>query len=651
MEGFKKDNSGYGENLFEGIYKTAIDAIITISENGSIESFNPAAEVLFGYKPEEVIGKNVNILMPDPYHSEHDGYLDNYKKTHIRKIIGIGREVEGKRKDGSVFPLHLAVSEAYLNDKRVFIGIGRDITTIKAVEKKLKESEERAVALIDNAVDSIVTINSKGIVLNVNPAAARQFGYSAKEMIGKNITMLMPSPFREEHDQYLENYLTTGIKKVIGIGRNATGLRKNGSEFPIYLTVSEYKVGDEVYFTGIAHDLTEVKELTTINNYKSKFLANVSHEFRTPLNSIILLTSLLQKNHHENLLKEQTEMLDSIRASSKELKDLIEDILDLSKVEAGHLEIETRPINLKSFFSDFSSSIGPLVGNKKLAFSVETDGALPRTILTDRNRLKQILKNLISNALKFTDRGFIKIRVEKLTEPAGHIKISVQDSGIGIKQEDLEKIFQAFHQIKANPEKLYKGTGLGLTISRELASRLNGIISVESEFGKGSTFSLIVPENISVRQPDEQTEKNGDQEDTQRENGQAELNTKKASIKKILVVDDDERNIFALSRVLESFGYNYLTVGNGQEALNVLKNDESINLVLMDTMMPIMDGLETTRRIREDLQMKDLPIIALTGRAMKGDREECMAAGCNDYLSKPIDIDELLSLIDRLLHQ
>jgi len=241
------------------ILDAAVDAIITIDELGLVESMNPAAERLFGYTSSEVIGQNVKILMPEPYRHEHDGYLKNYRQTGQKKIIGIGREVVGLRKDSSTFPMHLAVSELHLGHRRMFTGIARDITDLTRAIRELENSEARTRAILDAAVDAILTIDANGIVESMNPAAERLFGYPSSEVIGQNVKMLMPTPYREEHDSYLDNYLTTGHRKIIGIGREVVGLRKDSSTFPMHLAVSELQMGDKRMFTGIARDITDLR--------------------------------------------------------------------------------------------------------------------------------------------------------------------------------------------------------------------------------------------------------------------------------------------------------------------------------------------------------------------------------------------------------
>ena len=243
----------------EALLDNIVDGILTIDHMGTITHSNPACEHIFGYSPDEMLGKNVKMLMPDPYHSEHDGYLNNYHSTGIKKIIGIGREVEGLRKNGEVFALDLSVSEVTIEDQRMFTGVVRDISERKAAEVRFKNQAREYDALMENIVDGILTIDKKGTITRFNPACERIFGYSPSEMIGQNVKMLMPDPYHSEHDGYLHNYSTTGEKKIIGIGREVQGKRKNGEIFPLDLAVSEIEVEGQRMFTGVVRDVSERK--------------------------------------------------------------------------------------------------------------------------------------------------------------------------------------------------------------------------------------------------------------------------------------------------------------------------------------------------------------------------------------------------------
>jgi PAS domain S-box-containing protein len=279
------------EARIQAILDTAADAIITIDEHGIVEIANPAVERLFGYAPSELIGRNVSVLMPSPHRENHDEYISRYVNGGEAHVIGIGRELEGCRRDGTLFPMELALSEVAGVDRRRFTGIIRDITIRKRAEEARRESEARIQAILDTAVDAIITIDEHGIVEIANPAVERLFGYAPSELIGRNVSVLMPSPHRENHDEYISRYVNGGEPHVIGIGRELEGRRRDGTTFPMELALSEVAEGDHRRFTGIIRDITIRKRaeeaLIRIDALKDEFLANTSHELRTPLSGII----------------------------------------------------------------------------------------------------------------------------------------------------------------------------------------------------------------------------------------------------------------------------------------------------------------------------------------------------------------------------
>src|ERR1051326_7550137 len=244
------------EGPWRAIIQSAVDAIVLIDAEGRIEAFNPAAERLFGYTETWIVGRNVSVLMPEPYCSEHDGYIARYLSTGDRRVLGIGREVTGRRRDGSTFPLHLSVGEAIVGGARKFTGIIHDLSERVRLEERLRAREARWRSIVESAADGIVVIDSGARIEAFNPAAVRLFGYAESEVLGRNVNMLMPSPYHEEHDDYLARYLSTGQARIIGIGREVTGRRRDGTTFPLHLSVGEMSVNGERKFTGILHDLS-----------------------------------------------------------------------------------------------------------------------------------------------------------------------------------------------------------------------------------------------------------------------------------------------------------------------------------------------------------------------------------------------------------
>ena len=355
------------------ILDAAVDAILTIDPGGIVESMNPAAERLFGYPSHEVIGQNVKMLMPQPYRNEHDGYLSNYLTTGQKKIIGIGREVVGLRKDGSTFPMHLAVSELHLGDRRMFTGIARDITDLRRAISQLEDSEARTRTILETAVDAIITIDGRGLVESMNPAAERLFGYPASEVVGQNVKMLMPQPYRDEHDGYLNNYLTTGQKKIIGIGREVVGLRKDGTTFPMDLAVSEVQLGSRRLFTGIVRDISDRNkaeeqlrffagelqgrnaELLRSNQELDEFAYIASHDLKEPLRGIHNYATFLLEDYQDKLDAEGVDKLETLKRLTQRMDVLLDSLLDFSRV--GRLDFAIRTTDLNEVLEEVLDSL------------------------------------------------------------------------------------------------------------------------------------------------------------------------------------------------------------------------------------------------------------------------------------------------------
>ena len=394
----------------------------------------------------------------------------------------------------------------------------------------------------------------------------------------------------------------------------------------------------------------KAEQLSLISKYKSEFLANMSHELRTPLNSLLILSRMLSENKDTNLSPEQVKYAATIYAAGNDLLALINEILDLSKVEAGKMPIHPSSFELHEVQDMLEQTFRPVAEHKSLGFTIEVAEHMPTSMFTDLNRLQQILKNLLSNAFKFTNKGKVTCRVQlagsdtpaslfKSTSPI--IRFSVLDTGIGIPKDKQKLIFEAFQQADGTTSRKYGGTGLGLTISREIARLLGGIIEVESTYGKGSVFHLYIPQHYAgVETPTMML---------QIEESPNELLRlpENANFKgcKILIVDDDMRNIYTMTCLLETYGMRVHYAENGRLALEKLKENPDTDLVLMDTMMPEMDGLEATTSIRQISEFSTLPIISLTAKAMKGDREKCLMAGASDYITKPVDTEQLLALM------
>ncbi|MFJ5259682.1 HAMP domain-containing protein [Streptomyces sp. NPDC088387] len=409
--------------------------------------------------------------------------------------------------------------------------------------------------------------------------------------------------------------------------------------------------------------------LATSSQYKSEFLANMSHELRTPLNSLLILARLLSDNPDGHLTDQEVQFATTIHRSGSDLLQLINDILDLSKIEAGRMDVRPKRLPLIKLLDYVHATFRPLTLDRGLAFDVAVGEDVPREMFSDEQRLQQILRNLLSNAIKFTANGRVELRVDRLKDPEHHyvrdgddvIAFAVSDTGIGIAREKLPVIFEAFQQADGTTNRKYGGTGLGLSISREIAGLLGGRIVAESEPGKGSTFTLYVPvvspghaaasESARPAAPEPPATEPDDSwpAPTKLEEWQSGRAGQVLHGRRVLIVDDDIRNVFALTHVLGRVGMPVLYAENGREGIETLERNPDVELVLMDIMMPEMDGYETIAAIRRTPRWTDLPIVALTAKAMPGDREKSIAQGANHYVPKPVDVDRLLTVVCALL--
>lgn len=420
----------------------------------------------------------------------------------------------------------------------------------------------------------------------------------------------------------------------------------------------------------------KTREVVMGSKYKSEFLANMSHELRTPLNSLLILSQMLADNSDGNLTDKQVEFAQTVYSSGHDLLNLINDVLDLAKIEAGKMEIHAASVYLQDIHRYVERQFSQVAKRQGLEFTVNLADDLPQTFGTDEQRLQQVIKNLLSNAFKFTESGSVSLQIRRADEEiAVHypelrssqtvLAISVTDTGIGIAEENQEVIFEAFRQADGTTSRKYGGTGLGLSICREITGLLGGVIELDSVEGKGSTFTVYLPEHeeqeqLEIEQADQEIAA-GLQIDQSREviatlpeetafaleeqpSGLQSSNLRLDG-KKVLVVDDDMRNVFALTTALESHQIKVVFAENGREGIEMLEAHDDIDMVLMDIMMPEMDGYEAMRQIRQHPKYEGLPIIALTAKAMKNDREKCIAAGASDYISKPVQLEQLFSLM------
>ncbi|WP_244885464.1 MHYT domain-containing protein [Herbaspirillum chlorophenolicum] len=522
----------------------------------------------------------------------------------------------------------------------VLVTAANGMMRYKQTFQMMKESESRIRAIVETAVDGIITIDSKGTVQAMNRSAERLFGWSADEVLGKNIKMLMPEPDQSSHDGYLRNFLTTGFAKVIGQGREVIALHKNGKLIPVRLAVGQVDLPGTPLFVGFVTDISERRALEASLREvaekaeqaaaaKTTFLANMSHEIRTPMNAVIGFSELLLKS---DLSATQRAHLTTVHQSARSLLGLLNDILDTTKLEKGGVTLEHIDFSLQEVAQQIVTSLRLNAEKKRLDLVLDYASGVPEYFKGDPLRIQQVLTNLVGNAIKFTQQGSVRIAIAQVGDRIG---IEVWDTGIGMTPEQLSRIFDPFAQADASISRRFGGTGLGTTIARQLIELMDGTISAESQLGAGSVFRV----TLSLA-PGEKP--------AFRANA---LGIGRLPALNVLIADDVPQNVELLTLLLEEAGHTVTAANDGTQAIEMFFADR-YDLVLMDVHMPNVDGLEATRRIRveEARQGREkTPVIALTASVMESDRKAAQAAGMNGFASKPFDIPKLRAEIARVL--
>ncbi len=513
--------------------------------------------------------------------------------------------------------------------------------------QNLAESEARARLVLDSAHDAFIGMDSDGRIVRWNAQAAATFGWSRDDVIGRQLSeTIIPAGFRAAHIEGLRRFHETGEAPIVNRRLELRGLHRDGREFPIEITVTDpVRAGKGYFFGAFVRDISErlqhedelrmAKESAeAATRAKSEFLANMSHELRTPLNGVIGYAQLLQRDR--TLSPNQRDALNAISACGSHLLDLINDVLDLSKIEAGRMDIEATPCDLRQVAVDLRYVIEERAQRKGLAFVTHIDpGVSPRVILDGRH-LRQVLLNLLGNAVKFTPHGEVRLQIEPGLP--GRLHFDVIDTGIGIEAENLSAVFQAFRQTRSGAE--LGGTGLGLTISHRLVRGMGGELKVESAPGKGSRFYFELP----LVEAEELTVPVSADTDSEALSSDARLAAGEHLT--ALVADDSSVNRRILASLLESAGVHVITAAGGLEAVELGRTHRP-DIVLMDLRMSDLSGFEATRRLGADEATAAIPVIAVSASAWGEVRQAARDAGCVDFLPKPVKADLLFARLQR----
>jgi two-component system sensor kinase FixL len=482
--------------LMRVAFESSPNGMVITNATGTILDLNAEVERCFGYARGELVGRPIETLIPQRFREAHQNHLSNFAAENRVRVMGAGRDLVAMRKDGSEFTAEVGLRPVKLKDGAVILASIIDVSERRANEKVLR-SEERLRAVIENAVDGVVTINEAGIMQSANPAAEKVFGYSATELIGRNVSMLMPEPDRSRHDSYLANYIRTGEEKIIGHGREVTGQRKDGSTFPMDLAVSAFHVGDARYFTGLIRDITARKEAEAqvkfyaealraqnaefqrSNQDLDDFAYIASHDLKEPLRGINNYCSFIIEDHEEKLDEDAKAKLKTVMRLAQRLESLIDSLMIYSRVGRSNLAIQET--NLDEVVKEVRESLEIVLEERGVELRVPKP--LP-TLRCDKVRVAEVFRNLISNAMKYNDKPekWIEVGYEGQA-------FYVSDNGIGIREKHLGSIFRIFKRLHAR-DQYGGGTGAGLSIVKKIVERHGGRIWVESTFGEGSRFNF-----------------------------------------------------------------------------------------------------------------------------------------------------------------
>ncbi len=527
--------------------------------------------------------------------------------------------------------------------------LNHEMAIRKQVDEALLASETRIRSITDSAQDAILMMDHEGAISYWNPAAERIFGFSSEEALGKGLhTLIAPSRYHEAHNAALPKFLKSGQGAAVGKTLDLDALRKDGSEFPVQLSLSTILIDGKWNAVGILRDTTEQKKIEAAlvkakqeseaaNKAKSLFLSNMSHEIRTPLNAIIGFSQLM--NRDKLLTEAQKEYNNSIIRAGEHLLELINEILELSKIEAGRVVLNPTNIDLHTLFNDIYMLFKERAQFKHLQLIFENSDDLPQFVIIDESKLRQLFVNIIGNAIKFTEEGGIAVRtrVDKIDHDRNYLIVEVQDSGPGIPEEEIGRLFRHFEQTSSGVKK-GSGTGLGLALSRELALLMGGDITVSSQVGVGSVFTF----KVEI--------KNGKAEDIEKSNTKRVICVDKSEeVYRILVVDDKKENLQVAVDLLKLVGFETFEAVDGADAIEKFKECDP-HLILMDMRMPVMDGYEATSRIKSMDKGKNIPIVALTASTFEEERNRIKALDMQGYIRKPFRESDLFNTIGKILN-
>jgi PAS domain S-box-containing protein len=630
------DRSATNDAKFRALLEAAPDAMVIVDERGIIQVVNAQAEQLFGYSRSEMLGRDVEILVPARYRPSHSGHRTQYFTNAHPRPMGAGLELFGLRKDGTEFPVEISLSPLVTEEGTLAISAIRDISDRKRAEAQFR-------ALLESAPDAMVIVNAQGRIVLVNAQTERLFGFRRDELLGEPVESLVPDRYRHAHGVHRSNYFASAQSRPMGMGLELFGRRKNGTEFPVEISLSPLETEEGMLVASAIRDITERKiaeaerarldqERTAhveANRIKDEFLATLSHELRTPLNAILGWISLIETKSLDAGPAERA--LATIARNARAQAQLVDDLLDVSRIVSGKLRVQTSALDLTEVADAAVEVVKPSADTKRIELEVHYESR-PILITGDPDRIQQVIWNLLSNAIKFTPgHGRVNLHLRVLER---HVEIVVRDTGPGIAPAFLPHVFDRFRQADSSTTRPHGGLGLGLAIARSIVELHGGTVEAASSGpGHGATFRVQLPLSHMAER---------------RSRMRPKANLEALRNARVLVVDDQEDERALLAAIFERNGTDVRSAGSVADVFELIEQWPP-DLIVSDLAMPVEDGYVLIQRVRRSGHLHDVPVIAVTAHARPEDRDAALASGFNGYVAKPLDREMLLSRAAALL--
>ena len=473
----------HSELTFQLIVESAPNAMILVNKEGKIAFVNGQTEKLFGHNRNELIGQGIEIIIPVRYREKHPGFRNTFFTAPNARAMGAGRELYALKKDGTEFPVEIGLNPLVTVEGTLVLAAIIDIT-------ERKKAEERFRMVVESAPNAMVLVNKEGKITLVNSQTEKLFGFAREELINNGVEMLIPARFSAKHPGYTSSFFSAPQTRSMGAGRDLYAKRKDGTEFPVEIGLNPMETAEGPMVLAAIIDITE-RKMQEANRLKSDFLANMSHELRTPMNAIIGFSELLIDKRVGDLNEKQLDYLNDIHSSGNHLLHLINDVLDIAKIESGKTELNIESFNIAEAIEEVVKILKPIADKRKIDINQSLSSEVVLIDL-DKNKFKQILYNLISNAIKFNHTaGNVTVKTNKYSDTS--FVMTVADNGIGIDKENIKKLFIPFVQLDSGTTRKHEGTGLGLALTKNIVELHGGEITLNSEKGKGSIFSVVLP--------------------------------------------------------------------------------------------------------------------------------------------------------------